>query len=275
MAGPPAADCHFHVFGDLHRYPLAPDIVYQPAPSTMGTVEQLLAVFDAHGITHGLAVGAGPYGTDNRCLLDGIAASGGRLKGIALVRPDVTDAELDRLGAGGIVGVRINLLDHGIAPLRAPGMDRLLARLKERGWFAQVHCGRDQFADAAPVLRAAGVRVLVDHFARPEIARGLDQPGFRALLDFGRSGQGVLKISGPFRAFSSRFPWREADPFMAAAIEAFGIDRCVWGSDWPFTRVDERVDYGPVLGMLARWVSDERDRRKVLWDNPSRLFGFA
>ena len=100
-----AADCHFHIF-DPARFPYKEGLIYTPHPSQAGTADQLLAVFDAHGITHGLAVGAAPYGDDNRCLLDGIARSKGRLKGIALVKHDVSDAEITRLSDGGIVGER-------------------------------------------------------------------------------------------------------------------------------------------------------------------------
>ena len=117
-----AADCHFHIF-DPARFAYKSGVVYTPHPSQAGTADQLLAVFDAHGITHGLAVGAAPYGDDNRCLLDGIARSQGRLKGIALVDHDVSDAEITRLSDGGVVGVRINLHNHGLGPLldaRAP-----------------------------------------------------------------------------------------------------------------------------------------------------------
>ena len=130
----PAADCHFHIF-DPARFPYQSGVVYTPHPSQAGTADQILAVFDAHGITHGLAVGAAPYGQDNSCLLDGIARSKGRLKGIALVKHDVSDAEITRLSDGGVVGVRINLHNHGMAPLLDPKAPQLLAKLKAANWF--------------------------------------------------------------------------------------------------------------------------------------------
>jgi predicted TIM-barrel fold metal-dependent hydrolase len=269
-----AADCHAHVFCGA-AYPYAPDTVYEPHPGQAGTVEQFLAVLDAHGLSHGLLVGAGPYGPDNRCLLRGIAGAGGRLKGIALVRADVADRELDALGAGGVVGIRINLSTHGLTQLTAPGADRLLARLRERGWLVQVHCERDELVAAAPILRRAGVRIMVDHLGRPDPRRGLDQPGFRTLLALGRAGEHVVKLSGPFRSSIEGPPYRDVDPFAAAAIEAFGLERCVWGSDWPFVRMDARMDYGPVYACLSRWLPDPLDRRQVLWEAPARLFGFS
>jgi predicted TIM-barrel fold metal-dependent hydrolase len=269
---PRAVDSHAHVFcGDT--YPYSPDTLYKPHPGQAGTAAKFRAVLDAHGMTHGLLVGAGPYGADNRCMLNAIAGSGGRFKGIALVKAGVADRELASLADQGVVGIRINLMGHGMTPLVEPGADRLLARVKEMNWFLQVHCQKDQLAEAAPILRKAGVRVMVDHFGRPDVKRGVAQPGFQALLEFGRSGDAVIKLSGPFRSSLEGYPYRDVDPFIAAAIKAFTLDNCVWGSDWPYVRMDERMDYGPPLTCLARWLPDAKDRQTVLWDTPARLFG--
>ena len=273
MTAARAADCHAHVFCD-NQYPFSPDTLYHPHPGQAGTPAKFRAVLDAHGFTHGLLVGAGPYGPDNRCMLNAIANSGGRFKGIALVTPAVTDHELAALAAGGVVGIRINLMGHGMRPLIEPGAQRLLARVKELQWFLQIHCQQDELVEAAPVLRKAGVRVMIDHFGRPDVTRGISQPGFRTLLEFGRSDNAVVKLSGPFRCSAEGYPYRDVDPFIAAAIEAYTLERCVWGSDWPFVRMDERMDYGPPLTCLPRWLPDAQDRQQVLWDTPARLFGF-
>lgn len=269
-----AADCHAHVFCDK-SYPFSPDLHYTPHPSQAGTADKFRAVLDAHGVTHGLLVGAGPYGRDNRCMLSAITRSKGRFKGIALLKPDTPDRELASLSDQGVVGVRINLMTNGMKELIEPGADRLLARMKEMSWFAQIHCEKDQLVEAAPLLRRTGVRVMVDHFGRPDVKRGISHPGFQTLLEFGKSDNAVVKLSGPFRSSIEGYPYRDVDPFIAAAIDAFTLDRCVWGSDWPFVRMDERMDYGPPSACLTRWLPDAKDRQKVLWDTPSRLFGFA
>lgn len=268
-----AADCHAHVFCDA-TYAFAAETVYTPDPSQRGNAASFLAVLDAHGLTHGLLVAAQPYGRDNRCMLDGIMASGGRFKGIALVSPKISDRDLVSLADRGVVGIRMNLSTYGMREFTEPGADRLLARIKEMNWFLQVHCAKDELVQAAPLLRKAGVRIVVDHFGRPDVRRGLAQPGFATLLQFGKSGNAVVKLSGPFRCSVEGVPYRDVDPFIAAAIEAFTLENCVWGSDWPFVRVDERVDYGPGLACLTRWLPDPNDRHKVLWENPARLFGF-
>ena len=269
----PAVDAHAHVFGP--GYAFAPDIPYVPHPSQQGTAAQFRAVLHAHGLTHGLLVAAQPFLYDNACMLDAIAAGGGRFKGIALVRPDATERDLAGLADRGVVGARFNLTSFGLREFTEPGADRLLARIRELGWFLQIHCEGDQLVPAIPILRRAGVRVMVDHFGRPEIARGIGQPGFSALLELGRSGDHVIKLSGPFRCSREPWPHRDVDPFIAAAIDAFTLERCVWGSDWPFVRTEERIDYGPLFACLPRWLPDEADRRTVLWHTPARLFGLT
>ena len=269
-----AVDSHAHVFCDK-SYAFSPATLYQPHPSQMGTAKQFRAVLDFHGFTHGLLVGAGPYGSDNRCMLDAIAGSQGRFKGVALVKPAIADGDLAKLKDAGVVGIRVNLMGHGTRELTEPGADRLLARMKEMDLYLQVHLEKRNLAEAAPLLRKAGVRCIFDHFGRPDVNQGIDQPGFKELLEFGREGVHAVKLSGPFRSSLQGYPYTDVDRFVAACIDAFTLDRCVWGSDWPFVRMDERVDYGPPSTCLARWLPDEADRRKVLWETPARLFGFS
>lgn len=266
-------DCHAHLFG--HDYPMVPECDYRPDESQIGTVDRFLAVLDAHGLSHSVVVTPEPYGTANDCIVNGIAAAGGRLKGIALVRPDVGARELRQLAEAGVVGVRYNLTSFGMRQFRHPATMRLFAQLKDMGWFLQVHCRNDELVEALPLLLRSAVRVLIDHFGRPDPRKGLRQPGFEALLELGRSGNAIVKLSGPFRESHEMPPYRDVEPFIAAAVEAFTLANCVWGSDWPFVRVAERIDYGPELACLARWFPEEKDRTTVLADNPARIFGFV
>jgi predicted TIM-barrel fold metal-dependent hydrolase len=269
-----AADCHAHIFDPT--YPFSKTTHYVPEYAQRGTAADFAAVLDAHGFTHGLLVGAAPYAGDNRAMLDALAAWPGRFKGIALFRePNMPENDLERLAESGVVGLRINLMTHGMKEIVGPAAERLFAQVKEMGWFIQVHLHEDDLVPAEPILKKAGVRLMFDHFGRPDVDRGLDQPGFASLLEFGRSGNAVCKLSGPFRASKTGYPYEDVDPFIAAVIEAYTLDNCVWGSDWPFVRMQQRVDYGPQLICLPRWLPDEADRQKVLWETPKRLFGFA
>jgi len=270
---PRGVDCHAHVYDPL-RHPYQAPPGYAPASGIAGTPEEFLATLRANGLTHGLVVSPAPYGTDPACLLDAIERSGHRLKGIAVVAPEISEKEIYRLAAGGFVGMRINLVHDGLAPLTAPGAAHLFARLKEANWVCQVQAHEDQMVEALPILRDCGVPVVIDHCGRPDAARGIAQPGFQALLELGRSGKAVVKLSGAFRISQAAAPYADTDEYFRAAIDAFTLQNCVWGSDWPFVRTTRPVEYALALGGLARWLPNERDRHKVLWENPCRIFGF-
>ncbi len=269
-----AVDCHAHVL-DSSRFPLHNPEAYVPQPNECGTASEFGVVLAAHGMTHGLLVNpfAG-YATDNRCMLDAIAGSGGRFKGVALVGHDATDAHLQSLADGGVVGARFNTLFAGATSLQGSHGMRLLERIKALGWFAQIYFHDDEVLKLLPILEASGIRVVIDHCGCPDVTRGLNQPGFQAVLELGRRGNAAVKLSGPFRYSSQGWPYEDCDPFVQALIEAFTLDNCVWGSDWPFVRIPRRMDYGPTHRMLSRWLPDAADARKVLWESPQRWFGF-
>jgi predicted TIM-barrel fold metal-dependent hydrolase len=267
-------DSHCHVF-DTTLFPYSAEATYQPPPHEAGTPAQLAAVLDAHGLSHALLVNpTSGYFYDNRCMLAAIRASKGRFKGIARVRPGIEERALAELADAGVIGLRLDLITDGVASLRDPATTRLLAQAREMKWLVQVQCERDQLHEAAPALRAARVTLIFDHGGRPDAELGIARPGFKALLEFGRQGH-YVKLSGPFRFFNAFSTRADVEPFIAALIEAFTPERCVWGSDWPFLRMPMRMDYGPVLANLARWFPDERDRKQVLWATPARLFGFG
>jgi len=269
-----AVDSHAHVL-DSAAFPFSNPVGYKPAPNEIGTSQEFRTVLVAHGLTHALVVNpfAG-YATDNRCMLDGIAASGGRWKGVALVGHDATDAHLQALADGGVVGARFNTLFSGATSLEGPAGLRLLERIKNLGWFAQIYYHDDGLLTLLPILEAAGIRVVVDHCGCPTVDQGLQQPGFQALLELGRRGNAAIKLSGAFRSSRQPWPYADCDPYVQALVDAFTLDNCVWGSDWPFVRVPRRMDYGPVYRLLERWLPDPADRRRVLWDTPCRWFGF-
>src|SRR4051812_6416027 len=184
-----AVDAHAHVFGP--EFPFSPHTLYHPHPSQMGTPEKFRAVLAAHGRTHGLLVGAGPYEYDNRVMLKAIAESDGHFKGVALVKATASEAELAKLKAQGVVGVRMNLMGHGMRPLTEPGAQQLLANLKALGMYLQLHFQKDELVAAAPMLKKSGVPMMIDHFGRPDIRAGVKSKGFETVLEFGKSGQAV------------------------------------------------------------------------------------
>jgi predicted TIM-barrel fold metal-dependent hydrolase len=267
-------DAHCHVF-DTARFPYSPEAAYRPPEHEQGSAEQFSAVLDAHGLSHALLVSpTSGYLYDNRCMLAAIREGKGRFKGIARVPADIDERALAELRDGGAIGVRVDLVADGAAWVEQPAVPRLFARAREMGWLVQVQCERDQLHAAAPVLRAAQVPLLFDHCGRPDAELGVAQPGFKALLDFGRDGH-YVKLSGPFRFYNAFSAKASIEPFVEALLETFTPKRCVWGSDWPFLRMPMRMDYGPVLANLERWIPNESERRWVLWETPARLFGLA
>lgn len=266
-------DCHCHVF-DPDRFPYAEGNFYHPAGQERGTPAQFAALREAYGIDAALLVGPNSgYDLDNRCLLDTIARDDGRLKGIAVVRNDASRDELAALKNKGIVGAALNPALFGVDKYAdAAGLLRLLGELD---MIAQIQVRDDQLLALLPMLESCDTRLLFDHCGRPDIAAGTGQPAFQALLDLGRRGRAGVKLSGYVKFARTPFPYPDARPYVEALLDAFTPDACVWGSDWPFLRAPERVDYGTLLALVERLLPDAADRRKVLLETPRRLFGFA
>jgi predicted TIM-barrel fold metal-dependent hydrolase len=171
--------------------------------------------------------------------------------------------------------VRFNLPSYDPDALVRPGARRLLQRLKSLGWFAQVYADDEQWPDVAAVLRASGVQVLIDHLGVRDISVGARHPGFQAVLALGRDGIATVKLSSLFRVSRMLAGFDDLDPFVEQLLKAFGVDGCIWGSDWPFIHVPRRPVYADLLAPLSRWLPNPGDRARVLAHNPRRLFGFG
>ncbi len=266
-------DCHCHVI-DPARFPFQPDTRYRPTGQEIAPVDQLLRVMDLQGVSHAVIVATNSgYGTDLSPVLDALAQGQGRFRGIAVVELHVTRAELARLKSAGFVGVAFNTPFHGTA--HYAGAAALVQTLAELDMLLDIQVRNDELLALMPLIEGSSVRLVVDHCGRPDPARGLDQPGFQALLALGRTGRAHVKLSGFSQFTTTRYPYPDTHPFVAALLQAFTPNRCVWGSDWPFLRAPERIEYGPLLSLIHDLIPGEADRRRVLWDTPARLFGFA
>jgi predicted TIM-barrel fold metal-dependent hydrolase len=268
-----AIDCHAHVI-DTARYPLSDGPGYKPRPHENGPKETYCGVLDGHAVRHALLVQPSGYGVDNAAMLDAIASYPRRFKGIAVLDPGTPERALEDLARRGVVGVRFNLPTYERDGLTRPEAPAFLARLKSLGWYAQVFADDGQWPEIAPILRKSGVKMLIDHFGVRDLAAGTDSPGFQAVLGLGRGGNAVVKLSAPFR-ISSDPGYADVKPFARAVIDAFGVQNCVWGSDWPFINMDRPVTYAAALEAAEHWLADAADLDRVLWQNPVRLFGFG
>ena len=269
----PKIDCHNHVF-DPAGFPYQPDTPYRPSGQEVATALQFRHVMDCYGVRYALVVGPNSgYGTDSRPVLDAIAKSNGRCKGISVVPLDIGSKDLAALKAKGIVGIAFNSTLDGVDYYL--GAHDLLARLADLDMILQIQAEKDQLAALHPLLEKSRVKLAIDHCGRPDIAAGLARPGFQTLLDLGRSGRACVKLSG-YAKFSRRpHPHEDVQPFVEALLDAFTTEACVWASDWPFVKATERIDYGPLLKLFESLVPDPAARRKILWDTPRRWFGFG
>jgi predicted TIM-barrel fold metal-dependent hydrolase len=268
---PLACDAHCHVFGPPGTFPYAPDRPYTPAEPAP---QERLARLHAHlGLARAVVVQATPHGADNRAVLDAIAASGGSRRGVALVGAAVTDAELEALHAGGVRGVRFNFVRHlGGAPDPAV-FDRTVHQVRGLGWHVELHFDAEDIATYHELLRRMPVPYVIDHMGRVRSDGGLDQPALKALLALLRDERAWVKVSGAERVSASgRRPFQDAIPIARAIVET-APDRVLWGTDWPHPNVPGAMpDDGELLDLFAAFCADDGLRRKVLVDNPARLY---
>lgn len=260
-----AVDTHSHVIGGP---PFVAQRSYTPPPASAA---QYLAMLDATGMAYGVLTQVSVHGTDNSLLVDALTHNRRRLRGIAVIAPDASDAERRALADAGVVGLRLNVLYGG-----GIGFDRLAdhgALCREMGWHLQLLIDAGELPKLARDLARLPVPFLIDHMGHFPTSRGVDDAGFHTLCALVRDGAWV-RLSGAYRTTVDGPPYDDTIAFAQALIAA-SAERCVWGSDWPHVaNWGTMMTVADLLDLLARWVPDDEMRRRVLVDNPHRLFGF-
>ncbi|HEX5863347.1 MAG TPA: amidohydrolase family protein [Casimicrobiaceae bacterium] len=261
-----AVDSHAHVM--RRGLPLAPDRHSEPKRDC--TVEEYLAVLDAHDISHGLLTAPSFYGTDNTLLLDALDRAAGRLRGTVIVAPDIDRAALEAMDARGAVGIRLNWFRRASLPDAASAnYRRLFAAVRDLGWHVEIYIEGPLLAPLLPQIRASGAKVVVDHFGGPAPARGVACAGFQRVLEGVRAGDTFVKLSGSYRQGGA-----DCQPYVDALLDAGGPQQLVWASDWPFLSHEDHVTYEDCVNDLRTWVPDAATRRIILAETPVKLFGF-
>jgi 2-pyrone-4,6-dicarboxylate lactonase len=267
---PNSADCHCHVFGPRDKYPWAANRLYTP-PAVL--LEDYLAMLRATGFARGVMVQTGLYGNDNRFIVDSIKEHPNQLRAIALIGEDVTDRALRDLAEAGVRGFRVNRTAK--TGLTFDVARKLAERVKEFGWHVQFLLDIEDHPDIDSFLGSFPAEVVIDHMGRPDPAKGIGAPGFRALIRLLKSGRGWAKLSAPYRTSQQQPPYGDITPFARALVEA-APDRLVWGSDWPHVLLETTMPRDEELvDQLAVWVPDEATRHRILVGNPERLYGFT
>lgn len=263
----PVIDTHAHVF---HRgLKLAPGRRY--APEYDAPLSLYLEQLDHNGMTNGVLVQPSFLGTDNSYLVECLKQTGGRLRGIAVVDPAVSADELRELDRAGVVGIRLNLVGQPLPDLTASEWKGLLANVKAMGWQVEIQRNASDLAVLAPQLLDHGVTVVLDHYALPDPKLGVADPGFQSVLKLGSTRNVWVKISAPYRNGPAGESFaKEAYPLLR---NAYGLDRLLWGSDWPHTQFEATQSYAKNREFLGRLIVDKNERAQVL-ASPCRLFRF-
>ena len=271
---PGAIDCHAHVFGPITRYPYFQKRIYTPPDAPPSAYWRML---DALGVERAVLVQPSVYGTDNRAMLDAMAGEQHRMRGVAVVEESITDAELERMHATGVRGIRFNIVDvkpeeKGKLPLEV--VRRMAERVQPLGWHLQFLMHVDEFPGLDKTFADFPVDIVIDHFGYMAASKGISHPGFQALLNLLRAGRCWVKFTGAYRISREDMPYSDVVPY-AHALVAAAPRRIVWGTDWPHPKYEKRMpNDGEMCDRLLDWIPDEKQRRLVLVDNPARLYGF-
>ena len=269
---PKACDTHCHIFGPNSLYPYATDRPYTPPDAPLSMFR---ALHDRLGVERAVIVNATPHGRDNRVVTDAIAGSGGRYKGVANVDETFSDRDLADLAAAGIAGCRFTFLPRLGQPPDMAAFDRIVARVAPLGWHVDLYLPATFLPDFRPRLEALPSPYVIDHMGVVDAGAGLDQPPFRALLDLIRDDEKCwVKVTCPERISRAGPPFHDVAPFGRALVEA-APERVLWGTDWPHPNVPVMPDDGDLVDLVPLYAPDPDLQRKLLVENPARLFGFA
>lgn len=259
-------DTHAHIF--RRDLPMVPGRRY--SPDYDATVPQYLANLDRHGLSHGVLIQPSFLGTDNSFIASAIAEHPDRLLGVAVVSGNISDDGLDTLVRAGFRGIRLNLVGKELEDYAASEWQSFFLRLAKRGLQIEIQRRFEDFAAFIPAMIASGATVVIDHFGLP--TGGIDpaKPGHVALLELLASPQIWMKTSAIYRG-----PMTQDEAIRSLGMlreAARGIDRMVWGSDWPHTQHEAATDYDRQVAVLESLFPLVRERRQVLVDNAARLF---
>ena len=267
-----ACDCHIHIYDE--RFPPS-------GPSTRlvtnARVEQYRLLQKRIGTTRTVIVTPSAYATGNDVTLDGIAQLGlSNARGVAVVRPDVTDAELKKMADGGIRGIRFTLFDPKTAVTRFDMIEPLAKRVNDLGWHVQLHFRGDQIVEQEALLKRIVTPIVFDHLGRIPQPQGIRHPAFQIICRLLEKGRTWVKLSGVYQDTKVGPPTYSDMTKVAREYLKVAPERMVWGSDWPHpTEREHKPNDALLFDLLLDWAPEEALRRRILVDNPEVLYGFS
>ena len=265
-----SVDAHCHVFGPGHAFPYAAERKYTPCDAGK---ENLWALRDHLGFSRNVIVQATCHGRDNRAVLDAIADSRNRARGIASVSPQSTDEELDELNRGGVKGVRFNFVRRLVDPIPPGELAGLIERIKPLGWHIVIYFEAADLDELFNFIRDMPFAVVIDHMGRPDLSTSPQNPAFEKFLDLMNAPHVYSKVTCPERLSISGPPdYDDFVPFAKAVID-HAPDRVLWGTDWPHPNLKSQMpDDAWLVNMIPRIAPDTEKQHKLLVDNPMRLY---
>jgi 2-pyrone-4,6-dicarboxylate lactonase len=268
---PGAVDAHCHVFGPGNVFPYAPERKYTPVDAPK---EKLFALRDFLGFDRNVIVQATCHGADNRALVDALRSAGDKARGVATIKPGVTREELADMHDAGVRGVRFNFVRRLADPKPDEYYRGLVDLIKEFGWHIVIYFEAPDLAERWDLFTSLPTDIVVDHAGRPDVTQPLDGPGFTLFQKLLREHGNVwAKLSGAERLSVSGPPgYDDFVPFARHIAETFP-DRVIWGTDWPHPNMKSHMpDEGDLVDLIPRIAPTEELQRKLLVDNPMRLY---
>ncbi len=268
---PGAVDAHCHVFGPGEIFPYAPERKYTPCDAPK---EKLWALRDHLGFDRNVIVQATCHGADNRALVDALENSNDKARGVATVRRDISDAELNDLHRAGVRGVRFNFVKRLVDVLPHDTLTEIAERIQPLGWHIVIYFEAQELPDLYDVFAGLPTTVVVDHMGRPDVTKPIDGPEFELFIKLMRENPHIWsKVSCPERLSQSGPPsYADVAPFARRIVETFP-DRVLWGTDWPHPNMKSHMpDDGHLVDYIPSIAPTEELQRKLLVDNPHRLY---
>ena len=264
---PGSCDTHMHVYDS--RYALDPR---WPAPPPNATVADYRKVQQQLGLERVVVVQPNAYAFDNSCTTDAIRDLGPNARGIALVKSDITDAELKRLHDAGVRGARCYVLPNPF--VQWDDVPKISARVESMGWHVQIQLDSRTLPQYDALIRGLATDFVIDHNGKFMEPVPPGDPAFQMLLRLLDTGRCWVKLSAPYETSKTGAPKYEDVSALARALARHNPERCLWATNWPHPGRNPPPDNVDILNLLADWVPDETTRRRILVDNPARLYGF-
>ena len=273
-----AVDAHCHVFGPGADFPFAPERKYTPCDASR---QQLFALRDHLGVEKNVVVQATCHGSDNRAMLDALAHSQGRARGVATVRRGVSDQQLQAMHDVGVRGVRFNFVRRLVDFTPKEELLEIAGRIAKWGWHVVVYFEAVDLPELWDFFTALPTIVVVDHMGRPDVRQPVDGPEFELFVRLMREHVNVwskvscperLSVNGPKALNGEQNAYLDVQPFARRIVREFP-DRVLWGTDWPHPNLkDHMPDDGLLVDFIPHIAPTTELQRKLLVDNPTRLY---